>query len=431
MKNALSCAAASAAVLALAPELAAQNCYEPFQQCWSFAPRGSEVERLDTGITLRSKQLTVTGDMRLRIRGANAPSDAPYQEADQQATRARVQFDYKATEKVGVKVELLFAETWAGSESYSDALGGLPGVPNEQYNKISQAYAISNDLLGLEEEIRIGRSAFFLSNGLILGTCDFLQFPSTFTGAWFGRKVGPVNLEAFVFDDYGPLQNGALRDGTRFFGGSAKWSVADDGLLTQLSGYFLKGTGDGDNGAGVAPAYLDYSNDHWWGADMKGELPLELEWSAELAQRVDRDDTSAPGDIDPFAYRLRLARGFGEVLHQVSLTRTDSEGSLQINPGDFNSAGLLHQYAGAWRSDLDTWQLGCVLQPGFGLDVTLNLLALDHDGASGTGINRQLGDFEANAIVAKTLDDGVHVSAGYGIDNDERQVGYMQITVYF
>jgi hypothetical protein len=51
--------------------------------------------------------------------------------------------------------------------------------------------------------------------------------------------------------------------------------------------------------------------------------------------------------------------------------------------------------------------------------------------ASGTGINRQLGHFESNAIVAKTLDEGVHVSAGYGFDNEKRQVFYMQFTVYF
>lgn len=431
MNRVFSCAAVSAATLTFANTASAQNCSQPFQQCWSFAPRGEDVERLDTGITLRSKQLAITGDIRFRLRGANAPSDAPYQEADQQATRARVQLNYQATEKVGVNVEFLFAESWAGSETYSDSAGGIQGVPNEQYNKISQAYILTDDLLGLDENIRIGRSAFFLSSGLILGTCDFLQFPSTFTGGWFGRSFGPVDLEAFVFDDYGPLQNGALRDGTRFVGGTAAWRVCDDGLLNLLSGYFLKGTGDGDNGAGVAPAYVDYSNDHWWGLDAKGVLPLDLLWSAELAQRVDRDDTGAPGDLDPLAYRARIARRFDSVVHEVSLTRTDSEGALQINPGDFNSAGLLHQYAGAWRSDLDTWQLGFVLDPGADFDVTLNFLTLDHDGPSGAGINRQLGDFEANVIVAKNLDKGVHVAAGYGIDNDERQVGYFQFTVYF
>ena len=47
------------------------------------------------------------------------------------------------------------------------------------------------------------------------------------------------------------------------------------------------------------------------------------------------------------------------------------------------------------------------------------------------GINRQLGHFESNAIVAKTLDTGVHLAAGYAFDNDERQVGYLQLTVYF
>lgn len=160
-------AAIAAATLALASLSRGQNCSDAYTQCWSFAPRGDEVERMETGLSLRSKQLTITGDLRLRIRGANAPADAPYQEADQQATRARIQMNYQATEKVRAKVEFLFAETWAGSESYSDALGGINGAPNEQYNKVSQAYAAGKDLFGLGEEIRVGRSDFFLSNGFI------------------------------------------------------------------------------------------------------------------------------------------------------------------------------------------------------------------------------------------------------------------------
>ena len=47
------------------------------------------------------------------------------------------------------------------------------------------------------------------------------------------------------------------------------------------------------------------------------------------------------------------------------------------------------------------------------------------------GSHRQLGHCESNAIVGKTLDEGVHLSAGYGFDNEKRQVFYMQFTVYF
>jgi hypothetical protein len=437
MKNVLSLAAGLAAAASLASHAAAQNCYDPYMQCWSFAPRGSEIERLDTGVSLRSKQLAITGDLRLRVRGGTAPNDAPYPgggEADQQATRGRIQMNFQATEKVRAKVEFLFAETWAGSESYSDALGGTANAPNEQYNKISMAYVASKDLLGLGEEIRVGRSDYFLSNGLILGSCDFLQFPSTFTGVWVGRKFGPVDVEAFLFDDYGPLQT-ADRDGTRFAGATAKWAVCDDGLLTQFGAYVLAGTQDGD--AAVSSAYRDYSNDHWWGVDAKGNLPVDLKWYGEAAQRVDSNDpglTASTGpDPDPTAYRLKVGRKMSDLFHEVAVTRTDSEGSLQINPGDFNSAGLLHQYAGAWRSDLDTWQLSAMLKPGWGLDVTATVLTLDHDGASQTGttINRQLGHTEFDLLVAKALDTGVHASIGYGIDNQDRQVGFFQLTVYF
>ncbi|MFN6147510.1 MAG: hypothetical protein ACK5AL_14205 [Planctomycetota bacterium] len=41
MKNVLSLAAGLAAAASFASHAAAQNCYDPYMQCWSFAPRGS------------------------------------------------------------------------------------------------------------------------------------------------------------------------------------------------------------------------------------------------------------------------------------------------------------------------------------------------------------------------------------------------------
>jgi hypothetical protein len=413
----------AAATLALAAAASAQSCYEPFMQCWSFAPRGSEVQRIDSPLQLRSKELTVTGDIRLRIRAADTTADAPYGNPNEhQATRARVQMRYQATDKLHAKVEMLFAESWAGSEPYSD-VQNVNDQPNEQYNKVSMAYFQGEDVFGLGEKFRVGRSDYFLSNGLILGTCDFLQYPSTFTGAWLSRRFGPVDVEGFLFDDYAPLQ-AADNDGTRYAGGTAKWSVCDEGPVQQLGAYYLQGTRDGDQQVQTGA----FRDDHWYGVEGRGTLPLRLRWAGEAARRI------VAGGEDVAAYRMRMGVPVCSWLDEISITRTDSEGALQINPGDFNSAGLLHQYTGAWRSDLDTWQLAFDLSPGAGIDVTLNFVRLDHDGANvgaAAGINRQLGDFETDVIVAKQFDQGFHTSVGYGIDNDDRQVLFTQLTVYF
>jgi hypothetical protein len=66
MRIALSGAIVLAATLSLAESTAAQNCYTNQHQCFSFAPQGSAVERMDTGLGLRSERLKITGDLRLK-----------------------------------------------------------------------------------------------------------------------------------------------------------------------------------------------------------------------------------------------------------------------------------------------------------------------------------------------------------------------------
>lgn len=417
MNRLLSAAASSAAVFALAQGAAAQNCYEnESEQCFSFAPKPGEASRLDTGVNLRSKNLTVTGDIRFRLRGDDSEAGHPYADGDQMTSRARVQLAYQLAKCAKAFVEFNYAETWNGSESYSDALArgstANPDADGVNYNGISQAYLEVDDMFGAKEKWRIGRSTYILSNGLILGSCDYLQNPDTFTGAWLSRAFGKFVAELFVLDDDGPLQ--APRPGTRFWGGTGKFQICDDGPLASVGAFYMAGTGDGDNTNGT------YSDDSWYGLEARGKLPLALQWNAEAAQR----QVARAADVE--AYSVRLKREFEGWFRSVSLTCTDSSGAMHVNPADFNSAGLLHQYAGAWRSDLDTIQLGFGLRPGCGFDVDLNLLSLDRDGTAA-----QLGEFEVDVIVGKQLKSGIYASAAYGVDDESRQVGFFTVTLFF
>lgn len=405
MNRAVSTSAVVTATLSFVSSLAAQNCYDNPTQCFSFTPEPAEIGRVDTGLGLRSKQLTITGDFRLRLRFAETTADAPYGptgDNDQQATRARVQFAYQASEKVKAFVELNLAETWAGSDPYSDALR------NENYNKISQAYVAVDDMFGASEKWRVGRSEYVLGNGLILGSCDYLQYPSTFTGVWVSRNFWGHDLEVFVLDDYGPLQTPV--DGTRYIGGTGKINVCKDGPVQTVSPYYMAGTRDGDT----------VSQDSWVGVDATGSFPEIVGWNAEWANRF------VDGGKDRMAYRVQAHRKFEGFLDKVTLTRTDSEGAMHVNPADFGSAGLLHEYAGAWRSDLDTWQMAVDMKPGGGIDLNVTVLTLDRDGTA-----PQLGEFEFDVRAGKLVDTGVYVSGAYGIDDDKRQVGFIQLSVFF
>lgn len=420
--------------LLLSAGASAQQCYRVGNQCFSFAPPPSAIpddKRIETGLELRSDKLRLTGDVRLRMRAAETDRRHPYNNAnDQQATRSRAQLAFQANENVRAFLEFNYSETWAGSGSYSDALGGAANNPN--FDGVSQAYFEAKDMLGLGETWRIGRSEFILGNGLILGSCDFLQRPGTFTGAWLSRNFEGHDFEVFMLDDYGPLQS--TNAGTRYFGASARIAISGAEAkahthdetkkrgtgeeapafeIESIRPYFLKGTHDG---------YVE-SKDTWAGVNTNGFLPWDIAWMAEFGHRFRK------GAKDVSAFRLQVAKEltlFDGLIDRVALTYTDSEGALHINPADFNTAGLLHQYGGAWRSDIATSQLAMSFRPGWDLDVDATLVHMDRRGSA-----TQLGDYEADVLVNKALDSGIHASVGFGIDNDARQVAYLQLTLYF
>ena len=158
--------------------------------------------------------------------------------------------------------------------------------------------------------------------------------------------------------------------------------------------------------------------------DAQGTLPAAIGWNAEYADRL------VNAGKDRMAWRATIQKKvdlFDGVLDTVSLQHTDADGKMDVgNPADFNSAGLLHQYGGAWRSDLQTTQLGLHVLPGCDINIDVNLLTLDRRGTA-----PQLGDFEGDIVVGRKFKSGIYASAGYGVDNDFRQVGYFQVTLNF
>ncbi|QDU83473.1 hypothetical protein Pla163_05720 [Planctomycetes bacterium Pla163] len=413
-------AAALAASVLMAESAVAQQCYTFHNRCFSFAPPPEEVPKVETGVSLRAESLKFTGDIRFRNRMADSPSDKPYADADQSTTRARLQLEFTVNEYATAFLEYNFSEVWAGAEPYSDAQpfqNDPDGILSRQnFNGISQAYMQLDDAFGFEESIRVGRSEYFLANGLILGSCDYLQYPATFTGVWLARSFGDFDAEVFAFDNYGPLQAQLAGGGERFVGTTVRWNVEEGGGLEKVDGYYMMGTAEGE--------FTGRSNDSWVGVEASGLLPADIKWEAQFAHRT------VDGGKDVSAYRAVLEHTFeepiGGILHNVSFTRTGSQGALHVNPADFNSAGLLHQYGGAWRSNLDTNQLSFGFTPVSEIECTASFLTLDR----GTGVTQQ-GDFEFNLLAGKMIRDGLHVGLGYGIDNDKRQVGFAQATLYF
>ncbi|MCA8977726.1 MAG: hypothetical protein KDC98_23580 [Planctomycetes bacterium] len=406
--------AAIAAAAGLAPVVRAQQCYSTDHQCFVFGgrPMAAEGDPGAKGLLLQSDRLKVTGDIRFRGRASDKPDNEPYANAnDQQTTRARLQFDFQATEKVRAFLEVNYSEVWGGGGSYSDSRAGAANNPN--FDGISQAYVEADDMFGLGDKWVVGRSEYVLGNGLVLGSCDFLQRPATFTGAWLSRNFFGHDVEVFVLDDYGPLQS--THDPVRYCGATARIDLGGPtaDLVKSVRPHVLKGTNSGDV----------ESKDTWYGVDIDGTLPGAVNWKAEYGFR---ERAALPGIS---AFRVQVSRQLdccGGFFESASLTYSDSEGAMHINPADFNSAGLLHQYGGAWRSDIATTQLAINTSPGWDLDLDINLLHLERRGSSA-----QEGEYEADVILARDFPSGVNAGIGYGIDDESRQVAYFLLSVHF
>lgn len=411
------------ATLPLAVPTFAQCGYESgTPQCFSFAPPLPEAGNVGEDLVLVSDRLRITGDIRFRSRNAWEPSSGNYTPTssnpaagvgDQVSSRARINIDFEVNEDVRAFAQFNFAEVWPGSDAYSDA---DPNSLATNFNGIAQAFLVTKDALGLGEEMRIGRSYYALASGLIYGSCDFLQFPAAGTGIWISREFGEHSIELFGFDNNGTNTNQA--DGQRFVGATARIDLGNE-AIEALEPYVLFGTGDGD---AVGAAVPDFTDDVWYGLASMGSVDRFV-WNAEVAQRdVDAtDDQFLAYRVNAFADTADLT---GDILHRVRVTRTDSEGRLHINPGDFNSAGLLHQYGGAWRTELATNQLGLTFKPTETLSVELAYVNLDSPIPSG-------GEHEVDLMIAKKLLDGAHGWLGYGRDEDDREVLFAQLTVFF
>lgn len=71
---------------------------------------------------------------------------------------------------------------------------------------------------------------------------------------------------------------------------------------------------------------------------------------------------------------------------------------MHVNPADFNTAGLLHRFGGAWRSDLTTYQAGISLQPAEALDLELTYVNFDANGDHNNEVDLMAGTKLRNGV---------------------------------
>ncbi len=297
-------------------------------------------------------------------------------------TRVRANMNFAVNESSSAFVQWTGTETWGSAASLAE---------NGATGNISQAWFSTSNLLSMGADWKMGRSYMTVGSGMVLGSSEWDQRPSTWSGVWISSDAAGLAIDAFA------INGGALAN-EEMWGLSTSLGLGDNGFINAIDPWYIAGA--------------DGSEATWMGASAGGTVAM-LDWSADWANHED-------GATDDSATSVSVSMGMGDMsgdfINSISYTMTDADGDVTIDAADWNSAGLLG--GGAWASDLETTQIGLCLNLMEGYDVGVNWI---DDGSD---------DNETDITVSRALGGGVDAWVGYGSQGDD-EVGYIQLSLNF
>ena len=320
-----------------------------------------------------SNGVDFSGDMRLR----NTDNDTA---ANGAATRMRVNAAFAVSETTSAFAQWTAGDAWG--------TGGASGM--------SQGYITTSDLLGTGGNWQVGTSYHTLGSGRILGTDEWAANPHTYSGAHYSNTFGGMDLGI-----------SKIRD--------TDTGNADLDVITASMGM------GSDAFTGIDFAYImgDGDDNTWWDASAGGAVSM-FTWAAEFAN-ADAADASASA--------ITIGMGMGDYsggfLGDLSVTLTDADGNVTIDPVNHNSLGIADQLGNAWGGDTESTQIGVGLNVMEGYDVGLALISGETAGV----------DFEETDLtVGKALGGGVDAWLGYADWDTGAATGttvYVQLSLSF
>ena len=298
-------------------------------------------------------------------------------------TRVRANMHFAVNESSSAFVQ------WTGTETWDTAVAGVEAI--EAAANISQAWFSTSNLLSMGADWKLGRSYMTVGSGMVLGSNEWDQRPSTWSGVWISSDAAGLAIDAFA------INGGALAN-EEMWGLSTSLGLGDNGFINAIDPWYIAGA--------------DGSEATWMGASAGGTVAM-LDWSADWANHED-------GATDDSATSVSVSMGMGDMsgdfINSISYTMTDADGDVTIDAADWNSAGLLG--GGAWADELETTQIGLCLDIMEGYDVGVNWI---DDGGD---------DNETDITVSRALGGGVDAWVGYGSQGDD-EVGYIQLSLNF
>jgi hypothetical protein len=386
---------AALAAIALASQGVAQQSEESLERA---------LADLNSGLTAPAGNgnVTIDGDFRARNRWYDDGTDTNNRDID---TRARLNFFFNVNENARAFVGFSGREAFGGSFAGRHDMGDIGASSGEG---LDRAWVSVDNLVGDGGTVMIGRRYWTAGSGRALGSEDWDNYITTFSGIWYDHVAGGFNVQAAMING---VENGASAtdDMLYFLAGTWVCDMIEACGPISVTPWFLRDE--------TASAGAGGTHETWLGAVLEGGMMgvgYELEYLRYEFGDVKGSAWYVGGELE--LEQLESIPGIEGGGLNIAISQADDEFFV---PG-INSTGSaygLHYHdsigfadvlgtSGIWTTDTDTWRVGVDISPAEGWMGGLAFMNID---MAGTEYD------EIDLSVGTQLNGGVDAWFGYAL----------------
>lgn len=328
----------------------------------------------------------ISGDFRARNRWFDDGNETNNRDID---TRIRLNFEFHPNESATAFVGFSGREAFGGTAVGRWDVGTGEGL--------DRAWVSVNSLVGDGGDVKIGRSYYTLGNGRLIGSEEWDNLVTTFSGIWYTHPAAGFNVHGAMLNG---VENGltASDDMVYVLGFNYVFDMIEACGDISLDPWFLR---DETASGGAAGG----THETWYGVDLGGNA-MGIGWEFDFAKYeydgLDLSGTAWYVGADVQLDQLESIPGIASSSINVAISDSDEEFNV---PGEVVSGGTAYgvRYhnavgfadvlgsSGIWTTDTDTWKVGVGISPAEGWNGGLSLMNIESAGMEWDEIDVSLG----------------------------------------
>jgi hypothetical protein len=330
----------------------------------------------------------IDGDFRARNRWFDDGMDTNNRDLD---TRARLNFWFNVTDTSRAFVGFSGREAFGGSVAGRHDLGDSPFEAGGE--GLDRAYVEVDSLVNDGGTVTIGRKYYTLGSGRLLGSENWDNLVTTFSGIWYGHPLMGFNLHAAMLNG---VENGLSDSDDMIYILGADWAcdrIEFCGPI-HLAPWIMRDETASGGSTGT--------HETWFGVDVNGGcMGVDYDFDFTRYEFGDFEGTAWYAGAGFELEQLESVPGIQGGGINVAISDSDDEFAV---PG-VNSVGAPYGLnyhdsvgfadvlgtSGIWTTDTDTWKVGVGISPAEGWQGGVSLMNIETAGVEFDEIDISLG----------------------------------------